>query len=241
MLLVLRSLLFNTIFYAGMLIWGIGLAPLALISRDWSYWICKSYVTFTFWIMKLLCGLSVDVRGPVPDGNVLIAAKHHSFLDILILADALPNFKFIMKKELKWAPVIGFYAKQLGCPPVDRGKKAQAMTQMVGDLEEGEGGLGQVVIYPQGMRVKVGDKVPYKIGAAFIYNRFELPCVPVASNVGVFWGRLNIARRPGAAVMEFLDPIPPGLEKRQMLQAVEDAIETRSDDLIAQAQASLAR
>ncbi|MEL7215024.1 MAG: lysophospholipid acyltransferase family protein [Pseudomonadota bacterium] len=241
MLLLLRSLLFNTIFYAGMLFWGIGLAPLAMISRDWSSWICKSYVTFTFRVMKLICGLSVEVRGAVPQGDVLIAAKHHSFLDILILADALPNFKFIMKKELKWAPVIGFYAKQLGCPPVDRGKKAQAMTQMVGDLEEGESGLGQVIIYPQGTRVKVGDKVPYKMGAAVIYNRFDLPCVPVASNVGVFWGRLNIVRRPGVAVMEFLDPIPPGLEQREMLQALEDAVETRSDELIAEAKASLAQ
>jgi len=54
----------------------------------------------------------------------------------------------------------------------------------------------------------------------------------VACNVGVFWPRYGILKKPGTAVIEFLDPIEPGLEKNAFMSHLEDVVETRSNELM---------
>lgn len=238
MILLLRSLIYNTIFYVLMMVMGVILSPLALLSRNGAYWSIHIYTSLVLWLLRIICGLRVEVRGQPPRGEVLIASKHHSFLDILILANQLPRPKFIMKKELKWAPILGFYAMRIGCAPVDRGKKAQAVSRMVSDVDnskDADDDPGQVIIYPQGTRVPVDSKMPYKAGAAVLYDRFGMECIPVATNAGLFWGRFNIARNPGTAVLEFLEPIASGLTQKDFMAILEERIETGSDALIAQA------
>ena len=107
----------------------------------------------------------------MPQGEVLVAAKHQSFLDILMLFEAMPRAKFIMKKELKWAPILGLYALRIGSTPVNRGDRSKAMKAMVehaGTSEEAR----QLVIYPQGTRVAPGARPPFKVGAGVLYGRF---------------------------------------------------------------------
>ncbi|MEL6584573.1 MAG: lysophospholipid acyltransferase family protein [Pseudomonadota bacterium] len=235
MLLYARSLLFNTLMYVLMLVMGVVLAPLALVSRDGAYWSIKVYTRLILWLLKVLCGLRVEVRGEVPQVEVVVASKQQSFLDILILANRLPRPKFIMKKELKWAPILGFYAMRIGCAPVDRGKKARAMNDMVSAIDsnaQADHDPGQIIIYPQGTRVPVGKVVPYKVGAAVLYRQFGVPCVPAATNAGVYWGRFEIPRRPGVAVLEFLEPIPVGVAQREFMKVMEERIETGSDALL---------
>jgi len=177
----------------------------------------------------------VEVRGEIPDGTFIVCSKHQSFLDILVLATQLPRFKFIMKSELKWAPVLGLYAMRIGTIPVKRGRKGGAVKTMVTDVEKQSVEEGQTVIYPQGTRVLPGVKMPYKVGAAVLYDRLGQTCYPVATNIGVFWARRSPVRKPGVAVLEFMDPIPPGLPIKEFLPLLEETIETRSDELMAEA------
>ena len=130
-MVLVRSLLFDACFYLAMAVMGILGAPRALWSVDGAYAVCHDFCRVAFWLLRTICGLRVEVRGPVPTGEVVVAAKHQSFLDILILFDALPRPKFIMKKELKWAPFLGLYALRIGSTPVNRGARGQAMKAMV--------------------------------------------------------------------------------------------------------------
>ena len=196
-MLLLRSLIYNALFYVIMLIMGILCAPLAIWSREGALWSCRRYTDVVLWLLKVMCGTRVEVRGQVPKGNVLITSKHQSFLDILILANVLPQFNFIMKKELKWAPVLGLYAMRLGAVPVDRGRKAQAVNQMVSDLEDYSQEVRQLVIYPQGTRVAPGAYKNYKVGAAVIYQRRGVTCHPAATNAGLFLGAQNDPAQTG--------------------------------------------
>ena len=157
------------------------------------------------------------------------------FLDILILFYALPRPKFIMKRELMWTPIIGVYAKRLGCVPVDRGKRGAAISRMIEDVESGRTDPGQLVIYPQGTRVAPGAHVRYKSGAAALYKQFGHTCVPTATNVGLFWPRKGIAKKPGLAVVQILDAIPPGEPTDAFMKTLETRIETASDALMAEA------
>ncbi|MCB1342455.1 MAG: 1-acyl-sn-glycerol-3-phosphate acyltransferase [Pseudooceanicola sp.] len=231
----IRSLVFIVTIYTAMLVLGIVFAPFALFTREAAFMACKSFCVFTRWTARWMVGIRTEVRGPVPEGEVIVAAKHQSFLDILLIFHTVPRAKFIMKRELLWTPIIGIYAKRIGCIPVNRGKRGAAIAKMVQDVAAEFADPGQLVIYPQGTRVPPGQYLPYKAGTGVLYESLAEPCYPAATNVGLFWPKKGIIRRPGLAVVEFLDPMPPGMARDAFMAELESRIETRSDMLMQEA------
>lgn len=231
----LRSLLFIIQGAVMMLVIGLLYLPWAMVSPHGARAGCKAWASWAMWTARWMLGLRSEARGTPPTGEALIAAKHQSFLDILIIFNALPNAKFIMKREILWTPIIGLYTWRLGCVAVNRGKRGAAITKMLKDVEDRKVEAGQLIIYSQGTRVLPGVKAPYKIGTGVLYEQLGQPCVPVATNAGLFWPRRGVLRKPGLAVAEFLDPIPPGMERNAFMAHLEQVVEERSDALMAEA------
>ncbi|MFD2174589.1 lysophospholipid acyltransferase family protein [Rhodobacter lacus] len=232
----LRSLVFIAQMYVMLMVFAVIGLPYALIGgRRAAIHVCRGYCLWVRVSARWLVGLKSEVRGAVPDGDVLIAAKHQSFFDILIIYSAIPRGKFIMKKELVWTPFVGWYAWLIGCIPVDRGKRGAAIKGMLAQAKDSRFAGGQLVIFAQGTRVAAGAKKPYKIGAGALYTDLGLACVPAATNVGVFWPRHGILRKPGLAVVEFLPAIAPGREIGDFMKTIEVDVETASDRLMAEA------
>jgi 1-acyl-sn-glycerol-3-phosphate acyltransferase len=227
-----RSALFVAQMYLTMPLMAVFFTPLALWRRDWAHRGNRTYCRWVRWTARWMVGLRSEIRGPIPRGEVLIAAKHQSFLDIILMVSVLDRPRFVMKRSLRWAPVLGWYAQRIGCVPVDRGARGKAVAQMVAGVRNNPAGPGQLIIYPQGTRVAPGAYLPYKIGAGVLYAELGQACVPVATNVGVFWPRTGIYRKPGLAVVEFLDPIAPGLDQAAFMAALEERIESASDRLM---------
>ncbi len=231
----LRSLVFVGQIYLMMGLLAIVFTPWAVIDRRGANAGTRTWCRWVRWSARWMVGLETEVRGPVPEGEVLVAAKHQSFLDIIMLVSVLPQPKFIMKTELNRMPILGWYARRLGCVSVDRGKRGQAIRRMLEEVERGRALPGQLVIYPQGTRVAPDAYLPYKVGTAILYEEFGQPCVPVAANVGLFWPKRGIMRRPGRAVIAFLPQIPAGLARESFMHRLEDAVETGSDRLAREA------
>ena len=227
-----RSLLFVGQVYLMMPVIGIAFAPWALFSRHGARVCCKTYSRWVFWTARWMVGIRTEVRGTPPQGETLIAAKHQSFLDIMMIFTALPTAKFIMKKEILRTPVIGQYAQLLGCVSVDRGKRGAAIDKMVNDVASGQQDPGQLIIYSQGTRIKPGVKAPYKIGTGILYEQLAQSCVPVATNVGVLWPRTGIMRQPGLAVVEFMPEIEPGMDRLEFMKLLERDVEAQSNVLM---------
>ncbi len=230
----MRSLFYVVQLYLMMFLVGVLFAPFALMSKHGARRACKFFARWAIWSAGWIIGLKTEIRGEVPTGEVIVAAKHQSFFDILIIFNALPQAKFIMKRELMWTPFIGAYAKRLGCIPVNRGRRGGAIAKLVQDVAREFAEPGQLVIYPQGTRVTPGDQKPYKIGCGVLYSELRQPCVPVATNVGLFWPRKGVLRKPGLATVEFLDPINPDMSKDAFMGVLETTIETRSNTLMAE-------
>lgn len=231
----LLSLIFIVQMYLAMAVLAILFAIPALISRDWAFRAVHTYCAWVRGSAALLVGLRSEIRGAVPVDEVLIAAKHQSFFDIILICSAVPRPKFIMKRELLWTPFVGQYALRIGCVPVNRGKRGAAINRMKEDVARGTALPGQLVIYPQGTRVPPGETRPYKVGTGLLYDQLGQPCVPVATNVGVFWPKRGILRKPGLAVVEFLPPIAPGMAVPAFMATVETQVETASSRLMAEA------
>lgn len=229
------SMIFVIQMYLAMAVVAIVWAPWALFSRDGAFSACKAYCRWVFFTLRILCGVKCEVRGTPPAGETLVAAKHQSFLDIMMIFVAVPRGKFIMKRELIYAPFLGQYAWRLGCVFVNRGKRGQAIAKMKADVAAGAAHPGQLIIYSQGTRVAPGARAPYKVGSGLLYDQLGQACVPVATNVGVFWPKRGILRNPGLAVVEFLPAIAPGLSVADFMARLEADVETASDRLLAEA------
>lgn len=226
---MIRSLLFAAQMYLAMGILGLVFLPAALVSPDGAIRACKLWCRWVRWTASWMIGLRTEVRGIPPDGPVLVAAKHQSFLDVILIFAAMPRPRFVLKAELTRLPVFGWYVGRLGCVPVEPGKKGETTARMIAAV--GRNTRGQVVIYPQGTRVPVGEVRPYRYGVAALYDHLDQPCVPVATNAGRFWP-LGLRRYPGLAVVEFLPPIAPGLPPDQFLAQLEARIEASSNALL---------
>jgi len=228
----IRSLIFIIQMYLMMALMGIVFFIPAMISRDAAIWAMKVYCRWVYWTLSWMVGLTTEVRGPLPEGNVIVASKHQSFLDVILLMGNLPSGKFIMKRELMFAPFLGQYGLRIGCIPVNRGKRGKAIKKMAEDVKRGAIHPGQLIIYSQGTRVAPGDYKPYKVGTYVLYDQLEQPCVPAATNVGLFWPKRGILRKPGHAVLEFLEPIPAGLDQKTFMTQLEARVEERSNALM---------
>ncbi|MEZ5760419.1 MAG: lysophospholipid acyltransferase family protein [Paracoccaceae bacterium] len=232
----LLSVVFIVQMYLAMIVYALVWLPAVLWRRENAFRAVHGYGRWVRRSAAVLVGLKSEIRGTIPQGEVVIAAKHQSFFDIILIVSVVPRPKFIMKKELLWAPIVGWYGKRLGCVPVDRGKGGEAMRRMVAEVKAARADFpGQLIIYPQGTRVAAGAKKPYKVGVGVLYAQLKQDCVPAATNVGVFWPRHGLLRKPGLAVVEFLPRIPAGKRVEEFMSEVETVVESASDRLMAEA------
>lgn len=231
----LLSLIFVAQMYVAIVAIMLVYSPLVLFDRRAALHWMQLYARWVRFSARWIVGLKTEVRGAVPTGAVLVASKHQSFLDSMVLVSTLPRPRFIMKKQLVWIPLAGWHALRAGFVPVDRGKRGAAIKQMLNDVAQGAADPGQLIIYPQGTRTAPGVYLPYKMGTAALYAQLGQSCIPVATNVGVFWPRHGFFRKPGTAVVEFLPAIPPGLDNAAFIAQLESAIETASTRLMQEA------
>ena len=232
---VLRAIVFTIIIYAIMGMMGLIALPSAIVSRHAALRWCKRYCRVTLWLFRRICGTRHEIRGEVPRDHCIVAAKHQSFLDVIMLTLALPQPRFVMKRELLFIPVFGYFARRIGCVATDRRAGGEAVRDMLAGLHDHAGEGGQVVIFPQGTRVAPGASVPYRGGVVKLYTSFDLPITLASANTGWFWPWRGFGHKPGLAVVEFLDRIPAGLAASGLLQQIESAIEAGSDSLAREA------
>ncbi len=227
-----RSFVFIIQMYSVMAVMALFITPFALFSREAAYWGIRRYSRWVRWSAKAMTGLESEVRGGVPRGDTLICAKHQSFFDILIICSVVERPRFVMKRQILMLPIVGYYAKRIGCIPVDRGKGSAAIRQMLDGVAADLPDPGPLIIYPQGTRVAPGARKRYRFGSAILYEIYGSSCVPAATNVGVFWPKAAILRRPGLAVVEFLPPITGRISKDRFMRELEDTVERHSNRLM---------
>ncbi|WP_232630604.1 lysophospholipid acyltransferase family protein [Methylobacterium sp. Leaf118] len=241
-MLLLRSLAFNLCFYvATALIALLGLP--ALVSRKGVIRVAQFWGRTVVWLLRVVGGTRVEFRGleNIPEGPLLVAAKHQSALETIALTVPFADFGYVLKRELMWIPVIGWYFSRGGMVPIDRSKGSKVMAAMNAAAIEAIGQCRQLIIFPEGTRRPAGAPAAYKQGASHLYTALNVPCLPVALNTGLYWRRRGFRRMPGTTVIEFLPAIPPGLPRLEFLAQVQERIETASAALLAEGRADLAR
>ncbi|TGD99041.1 lysophospholipid acyltransferase family protein [Methylobacterium nonmethylotrophicum] len=231
-----RSLLFTVAFYLVTAVMMIGGLP-ALATRRGVLWLAQTWARVVLRLLHGIVGLKVEFRGLEhrPAGAVLVAAKHQSALETLALVTVLDDFTYILKRELMWLPLFGWYLARGEMVAIDRSKGSRALALMNEEAAAAMADGRRLIIFPEGTRRAPGAAPAYKYGVAHMYDRLGVPCLPVALNTGAFWGRRRLTYRPGTAVIEFLPAIPPGVPRDTFFADLQERIETASDALLREA------
>ena len=227
----LRSLIFNILFYGTTVVMAILVLPALLLPAHVIRAAARLWGWLTVKALRVACGthrLSGDLQA---GSQVIYAAKHQSAWETVVLALLLHTPVFVLKRELLRLPLLGWYFSKAGCIAVDRSAGMRALRKLRDDAVTAASGGRSILIFPQGTRVAPGVEHRYEIGVFALYEATGLPVVPVALNSGHVWGRNSWLKRPGRIDVEFLAPIEPGLSRRDFMERLEAAIETRMAEL----------
>jgi 1-acyl-sn-glycerol-3-phosphate acyltransferase len=240
-MLVLRSLAFNVAFYANTVLWLFALLPLLVLPRKAFLRAVQAWGRVSMWLLRVLAGTRIEFRGleKIPPGGLLVAAKHQSAAETFSLLTVFDDPTFVLKRELQWIPLFGWYTVKAAQVPVNRSAGSAALADMTERARREAARGRQIIIFPEGTRRPPGAPPAYKYGIAHLYQNLGVPCLPVALNTGAYWPRRSFLRRPGTMVIEVLDPIAPGLPRDAFLEEAKAAIEAGCDRLLAEARREL--
>ncbi len=239
----IRTVLFMTFMVVLTVIMGLLFLPMLALPRRWLMGPKRLWCRLVLGAFSRLIGVETEIRGAarIPDGPILVASKHQAMWDTVIVFLVFNDPAVILKRELMRIPIYGWYGWKLGMIPIDREAKASALRKMVAASKDRLAHGRPVVIFPEGSRAAPGSKLEYKPGVAALYRQLgDVPCVPIALTSGLCWPRSGFGFKPGKIILEILDPIPPGLERKAFMATLETTIETATDRLIAEARASSA-
>lgn len=234
-MILVRSLIFNVVFFAYHLVLVVVLSLLLVFPRRWSQAATRWWTEGAAVLLRCLLDLDFEVLGAPPKGPCIIVSKHQSAWDTFFFYLLLDDPNYVLKKELTRIPIWGWCALSCGAISVDRSGGGAALKKLVRDVEYRMADGRQVVIFPEGTRTAPGLRREYQPGVAAIYARTDAPVVPVALNSGLFWGRRSFRKKSGVIAVQFLDPMPRGLKRREFMAELETRMETATDALIAEA------
>ncbi len=235
----LRSLVFNIAFYVMTAAFLVGATPLLLGSRRGAMHAFNAWARTIIWLQRAIVGTRLEIRGHerMAEGPLLVAIKHQSAWDTIALATLFEDPAYVLKAELLRIPLYGWFARKFGMIAIPRERGTAALRHMLREARARASQGRQILVFPEGTRRPPGAPPAYKRGIVSLYEALDIPCQPVALNSGLFWPRRRFTRYPGTIVVEFLDPIPPGLDRSTFMARLEESIETASNRLLAEAAA----
>lgn len=234
-----RSVLFLVYFAVVTVMFFIVALPMLVLPRMMMVRTSQAWSRTVLAGLRVFGGCGYEVRGDIPKGPVLFAAKHMSMWDTVVLYLLIDDVAMVVKRELLKVPFYGWYIGRAGVIGIDRAAGASALRQMATQAKKMYAAGRPLAIFPEGTRKKPGAPPDYKPGVAGLYSQLGVPCIPVALNSGVFW--TGFIKRPGTIVIEFLPPIPAGLKRGAFMRELEMSIETATAKLVAEGRTQLSQ
>jgi 1-acyl-sn-glycerol-3-phosphate acyltransferase len=234
-------LLTSLLFQIFIILWG-ALIPIiyfpAFITKNAKLADCgaKLWAIVSLWMLKKLCGIDYKIIGreKIPQEPCIIACKHQSMWETIVMHLVLNRPVYAFKKELLKIPFYGWYLRVMSGIIVDRKGGASALKDLIKQTRKYLAGGQSIVLFPQGTRVPIGasaDKYPYQAGVTALYLACNVKVVPAALNSGIFWEKNKILKKRGKIILEFLNPIEAGLSKQEFNLRLKEAIEKKSAEL----------
>lgn len=227
-MLIFRSLVFNLLFYAWTVALAIAILPVLLMPPGATLAVARFWARSMAGLLRVVVGLDWEIRGRehLPNEPFVLAIKHQSAWDTIMYVLMVDRPAIILKRELMWIPLFGWYLRQAGMIPIDRGAGGAALRKMLRRCQAALDSGRPIIIAPEGTRTAPGTSAPYHPGIAALYSHLDAPVVPATLNAGLYWGRRSFLRRPGRITVAFLEPMPAGLDRAAFMSQLKERIES---------------
>jgi 1-acyl-sn-glycerol-3-phosphate acyltransferase len=223
---LLRSAAFAAWFY-GLTIFMLLVSPVVRVGpRTWALRYARLWARLILFGLRVLCGITWELTGSehLPaEGPALIASMHQSAFDTVFWVHLLPNFTYVLKRELTHIPLFGALLRRGGMISVDRSAGGVAIRGLLRDAARAVADRRAIIIFPEGTRVAPGVQVALQPGVAAVAARTGLPVIPVATDSGLRWGRRAFRKQPGVIHVSVLPPIGPGLARDALMSQLAEA------------------
>ena len=212
--MLLKVFFFNFIFYFSILFFGLLFLPV-LISRTLTRKTVRFWSKFIIFFLLHFLKIKIVFKNEYLKENKgqVIAANHQSVFDTIFFLAAFEKTIYIIKKELIFLPVYGWYAMRLGNIYIDRKKKIESIRKIkkniVNLINEGY----KVIIFPEGTRQAPGKIGAIKPGVFLIQERLKKPIFPVYIDSGSTWPKNSLKIKKKNIFIKSLKPIQYGLTK----------------------------
>ena len=233
----MRSFLFNLAYWALSIAYSLmALVASLLPGRRPVAWIIARYTRRMVWAMRVFAGINLQIRGRenLLDRPVIYACKHQSWGDGFCIYTQIPELAFVTGDHLEKYPMMSTLLTKLGAIVVKSCGGIEARRALANRSAEAAKDGRSILIYPEGHLSAPGTYHRYRSGVWHMMNSFDMPVVPVATNLGCFWQEERFEKRPGTAVLEFLPALYPPIGKEAFMAQLRTAIETHSQALIAE-------
>ena len=225
---IIKSLIFNLFFYSAVIVVLIIAIPTLILPKKFTLLFGKLLANLIILILRITLNTKVIFHGLENLKKVdkfFVASAHQSMLETFILQSPLDFPIFILKKELLKIPLFGWYLKKIGSIEIVRETTTKDNLNFFEKIKKViDKDNRPLLIFPQGTRVKFGERVPFKKGAGRIYDALNIPCIPVALNTGKIWPKNSFMKYAGDIHISFLEPIMPGIDKNEFLNQLEKKI-----------------
>jgi 1-acyl-sn-glycerol-3-phosphate acyltransferase len=232
----MRSFIFNCLFWANSGVFAVSCYFASFVrSRRQMMQMLLAYAHCTRFLMHRIAGITLEVRGAPPrDRRVIIASKHQSYVDGLLMITLLGDTNFIIGNEVNKFPFIDRIVRKAGGTMVNHFGKTGTEGGIQRGIETSNQDTRPVLIYPEGGLPLVGETWRYRKGVFKLYDELDRIVVPAATNSGLRWQAEDWHKTPGPIVIEFLDVIETGMARPEFMQHLETTIETRTRALEAE-------
>lgn len=231
----MRSLLFNVFFYAVTALYVLACVLLSFVPGRKAMMISlQRYTRLIKWGMGAIAGIKVEILGRdnIPDGMCIIASKHLSYGDGHVIFSIIDDLSFVTGDQLLKYPLIGRILQKMDAVVIDSCGGSDVRQEMDAQAQVIRSQGRRILIFPEGHLSQIGTHHRYRKGVWHLYNDFKCPVVPVASSLGQRWNQMDWEKHPGSAAVEFMEPIPAGMDKDKFMELLQSRIETRSIELL---------
>ena len=234
----MRGFLFTVVYYLLSVFYVLASLPFLILPGHTPVrMIIRSYTRAVNLALRFIGGVGKDVRGRerLPQGAFVVAGKHQSWGDGFLVYPEIDNLAFVTGDHLEKFPLVGGILRKLGAIVIDTcgGGERKAASLREG-MERARVEGRRILIYPEGHLAPIDYHFRYKPGVWHMAQAMQAPVVPVATNIGLYWQQQEKEKKPGRAVIEFLEPIPWDLPKDEFMTRLTEAVEQRTAELVAE-------
>ena len=230
---MIRNFLFSTCFFSGILIISLIFLPSFFFPQKIALFGGKIMGYWTSICLRFFLNTKIEVKGKeniIRSEKFFIAASHQSMFETFYLQTIFNSPIFILKKELTYIPIFGWYLKKIGSVSIKRNKVSKDNLDFFGNISEKLMNTERpLIIFPQGTRVLPDERPSFKKGVSRIYDELKIICQPVAINSGYVWPKRGIKNNKRTITISILKPIQPGISKDEFLTNLEHCIYSELD------------